>query len=47
LPKLERPSSESRQREENRTLVLHLSLVVWISHSMEMVEAETLDLSVA
>ncbi len=46
LPKLERPSSESKQREENRTLALHLSLVR-ISHSMEMVEAEPLDLSVA
>ena len=43
LPKLERPSSGSKQREENRTLVLHLSLVVRISHSMEMVEAENLD----
>ncbi len=47
LPKLERPSSESRQQEENHTLALHLSLVVRISHSMEMVEAETLSLSVA
>jgi hypothetical protein len=44
LPKLEQPSSGSKQREENRTLVLHLSLVVWISHSgMKMVGAENLD----
>ena len=43
MSKLERPSSGSKQREENRTLVLHLSLVVRISHSMEMVEAENLD----
>jgi hypothetical protein len=41
LPKLERPSSESRLREENRTLALHLSLVVRISHSMEMVKPPT------
>ena len=46
LPKLERPSSGSKQREENRTPALHLSLVVRISHSgMEMVKADNLDLS--
>ncbi len=49
LPKLERPSSECRQLEENSNLTLHLqvSLVVQISHSMEMVEAKNLNLSVA
>ena len=41
LPKLERPSSGSKQREENRPPAFHLSLVVRISHSgMEMVEAD-------
>ena len=47
LPKLEQPSSGSKQREETHTLVLHLSLslVVWISHSMEMVEVENLRLN--
>ena len=43
LPNLERPSSVSKQREENRTLVVHLSLVVLISRSTELVEAENLD----
>ena len=44
MPHLERPSSGSKQPlEENSTLVLHLSLVVLISHSMEMVEAENPD----
>ena len=38
LPKLERPSSGSKYREENRILVVHLILVVRISHSMEMVD---------
>ncbi len=47
LPKLEQSSSESRQREENCPLALHLSLVIRISCSMEMVEAKNLDLSVA
>ncbi len=49
MPKLELPRGKSRLQEENLTLALHLSLVVWISYSMdsEMVEAGNLDLSVA
>ena len=45
LHKLKRPSSEGRQREENRILVLNLSLDVRIGHCMEMVAAKNLDLS--
>ena len=35
LPKLERPSGGSKYWEENRILVVHLSLVFRISHSLE------------
>ena len=38
LPKLKLPSCGSKYREENRILVVHLILVVRISHSMEMVD---------
>jgi hypothetical protein len=39
----EQSISGSNQREENRTLVFHLRMGIWISGCMEMVEAENLD----
>jgi hypothetical protein len=35
-------SRGSSKREENRTLVFHLRMGIWISGCMEMVEAENL-----